>query len=780
MQNSTEHVVQQLHTIEVVSSQPKKNTAMAPGNVTVESHAAEFPAQRINGFYGSMVNAFGSCLGTFGMIPCCICCPNPYKTIDQGTIGLVTRFGRYYKTVDPGLIRLNPYTEAVLKVDMRVQISNIPNQVIMTKDNVNVHIDSIIYWHIIDPYQASYGISDVRQALIERTQTTLRQVLGARLLQEIIENREQLAHEIQTIIDIPAHAWGVTVESILIKDIKFSKSLQESLSSAAQAKRLAESKVIQAQSEVDSAKLMRQAAEFLNTPAAMQIRYLESMANMARHSGQKTIFMPTSDDVKTHFHASSGAAGESGPSGFSMPSVSVAGPSGLLRLSVVILMVTASHAGRSLKDFVSDPQVQLVAPHLIQHINALGIELTSSQYKDTSYSIPSGTQVPLLSDIVEIVSQTVFAPKDSKERDWSRLEAAKIKAIQTHGEQAVVASANLTDIDTHRASLIINTIYDTVIIIPASSKATYSANAVKAQSSSIWDIIGFGLIKSSDAVRNVKSFVSPQGGGCETSDNAYLRGVEEVVYYSSLIDGLAGSTMATAPSDSAVKSLGLGTIIASIGKLAIEIHMAQSVARLANLNLFDEHVRAMVYMALAAESPLSDSAKTAREIFSMKSQGLANKIPDVALKSLEQQAAWVLITKGAGHVQGQNVFPNVPVVRNIFAFSSDVLSANHVGDVLKYVFCPGQANEPLAFSDNDGSTPSASTRAELEAQNANRREDDDDEDDDENAENGDETNSKPASMRSTKLKGQKAFNDPADSEKKDTHKKAAEEQKREL
>ncbi|KAI7824838.1 hypothetical protein BC939DRAFT_449360 [Gamsiella multidivaricata] len=302
-------------------------------NVTVQSHAQEFPAQRVNGFYGTMVNGFGSIIGTLGMIPCCICCPNPYNTIEQGTIGLVTRFGRYYKTVDPGLIRLNPYTEQVQKVDMRVQISHILNQVIMTKDNVNVQIDSIIYWHIINPYQALYGVSDVRVALIERTKTTLRQSLGARVLQDIIENREQLAHEIQEIIDAPAHAWGVTVESILIKDIQFSKGLQESLSSAAQAKRLAESKVIQAQSEVDSAKLMRQAAEFLNTPAAMQIRYLESMAAMARHSGQKTIFMPTSDDVRTHFHPAVGSAvapadGSSSSAGFSMPSISVAGPGG--------------------------------------------------------------------------------------------------------------------------------------------------------------------------------------------------------------------------------------------------------------------------------------------------------------------------------------------------------------------------------------------------------------------------------------------------------------------
>ncbi|KAG0367296.1 hypothetical protein BGX24_003299 [Mortierella sp. AD032] len=326
--NEQQEIQQILPTNPVVTNQPKKNNDMnTAGNVTVQTHAQEYPAQRVHGFYGTMVNTFGSIIGAFGMI-------------GQGTIGLVTRFGRYYKTVDPGLIRLNPYTESVFKVDMRIQVSHIPDQVIMTKDNVNVHIDSVVYWHVIDPFQSTYGISNVQQALVERTKTTLRQCLGAKVLQEIIENREQLGHEIQEIIDLPAHAWGIAVESILIKDIQFSKSLQEALSSAAQAKRLAESKVIQAQSEVDSAKLMRQAAEFLNTPAAMQIRYLESMASMARHSGQKTIFMPTTDDARTHFHPSGpagsasagGDAGSGTGTGFNMPSVQIAGGSGIQTL----------------------------------------------------------------------------------------------------------------------------------------------------------------------------------------------------------------------------------------------------------------------------------------------------------------------------------------------------------------------------------------------------------------------------------------------------------------
>ena len=119
----------------------------------------------------------------------------------------------------------------------------VPPQMCMTKDNVNVHITSVIYYHIINPYKATFGIGNVRQALIERTQTTLRHVLGARVLQDVIERREEIASNIEEIIAEVAMTWGVKVESILIKDIDFSRELQDSLSMAAQSKRIGESKV---------------------------------------------------------------------------------------------------------------------------------------------------------------------------------------------------------------------------------------------------------------------------------------------------------------------------------------------------------------------------------------------------------------------------------------------------------------------------------------------------------------------------------------------------------
>jgi erythrocyte band 7 integral membrane protein len=125
----------------------------------------------------------------------------------------------------------------------------------MTKDNVSLHLNSVIYYRITSPHKAAFGIANIRQALIERTQTTLRHVIGARVLQDVIERREEIAASIREIVEETAAGWGVDVESMLIKDIIFSQELQDSLSMAAQSKRTGEAKVIAARAEVESAKV---------------------------------------------------------------------------------------------------------------------------------------------------------------------------------------------------------------------------------------------------------------------------------------------------------------------------------------------------------------------------------------------------------------------------------------------------------------------------------------------------------------------------------------------
>jgi erythrocyte band 7 integral membrane protein len=272
--------------------QPPKQDDLQQSYATVVRTDVDY-----KGWYGGMIDTLGSVVGTLGAIPCCIVCPNPYKNVHQGNVGLVTKFGRFYKAVDPGLVKINPLSERLLQIDVKIQTAEVPEQTCMTKDNVTVRLTSVIYYHIVSPHKAAFGISNVRQALMERTQTTLRHVVGARVLQDVIERREEIAQSIGEIIEDVAAGWGVQVESMLIKDIIFTSELQESLSMAAQSKRIGESKIIAAKAEVESAKLMRQAADILSSAPAMQIRYLEAMQAMAKSANSKVIFLPAANQT---------------------------------------------------------------------------------------------------------------------------------------------------------------------------------------------------------------------------------------------------------------------------------------------------------------------------------------------------------------------------------------------------------------------------------------------------------------------------------------------------
>lgn len=259
------------------------------------------------------VHGLGECIGFFGAIPCFFCCPNPFQPVEQGEVGLVTKFGRLERAVDPGLVKVNPLSERLTTVDVKIQIVEVPRQVCMTRDNVTLNLTSVIYYHVTSPHKAAFGVANVRQALVERTQTTLRHVVGARVLQDVIERREEIAQSIGEIIEEVAAGWGVQVESMLIKDIIFSNDLQDSLSMAAQSKRIGESKVIAARAEVESAKLMRQAADILSSAPAMQIRYLEAMQAMAKTANSKVIFLPAMNQTVAQQLFQAESAGE-GPS----------------------------------------------------------------------------------------------------------------------------------------------------------------------------------------------------------------------------------------------------------------------------------------------------------------------------------------------------------------------------------------------------------------------------------------------------------------------------------
>ncbi|KAJ7630143.1 hypothetical protein B0H17DRAFT_1109263 [Mycena rosella] len=246
-----------------------------------------------HGLYGSLLQGLGSMMivGVCGMVPSCPF-PNPFREVQQGSVGLVSRFGQFYKSVDPGLVQVNLCPESLKIVDVKIQISPIGRQSVITRDSVNVEIDSVICFQICNPYRSAFGITDLRQALIERAQTTLRHVLCARAVQSVVTEREAIAFEIAEIVGDVADKWGVAIEGILIEDIIFSAEVSASLSNATQQKRLGESKVIVARAEVDSARLMRQAGDIMASPVAMQIRQSEALQAMAKSGNSKVIFVP--------------------------------------------------------------------------------------------------------------------------------------------------------------------------------------------------------------------------------------------------------------------------------------------------------------------------------------------------------------------------------------------------------------------------------------------------------------------------------------------------------
>jgi len=271
----------------IVTVQPLRKDAMQP------SYAQTLPAADLTyGWYGSMIDCLGGACGAVGSIPGCFCFPNPFKTVNQGAVGLVTRFGQFVKAVDPGLVKVNPFSESISIVDVKVQVVEIPVQQTLTKDNLQAAVESVIVYSVVSPYHAAFSIANVRQALIERAQTTLRDVVGTRTLQGLLTDREGVAAEIEQIVEGVSESWGVRVQNLLIKDISIPAEVQASLSSAAQQRRLGEAKVIAAQAEVDSARLMREAADILSSNAAIQIRQLEALQNMARQGNTKVIFVP--------------------------------------------------------------------------------------------------------------------------------------------------------------------------------------------------------------------------------------------------------------------------------------------------------------------------------------------------------------------------------------------------------------------------------------------------------------------------------------------------------
>jgi len=187
---------------------------------------------------------------------------------------------------------VNPCTESMTPVDVRCQVLDLKQQSVLTKDNLAIWIDGVVYFTIIDINKAIFKVQNIKESVNQLALVALRGVFGHKLMQDCLVEREELAREIEKIVAEKTGEWGVQINMIQLTDIKLPENIKNMLSSAATAEREGKAKIILAQADVESAKLMRQASDILSTSGAMQIRMLETYNKLAQTDNPKIVFMP--------------------------------------------------------------------------------------------------------------------------------------------------------------------------------------------------------------------------------------------------------------------------------------------------------------------------------------------------------------------------------------------------------------------------------------------------------------------------------------------------------
>jgi len=255
---------------------------------------------RSEGCYECCLSCYGEFYGFLGTI-CCCCCP-PYMKIEQGFIGIVKRYGKFVRLVNPGLNRYIPFVETISSIDTRLINISLDRQSVITQDNISVDIDVMLTYRITNIEAATFKIQDLHGLIRQCAYSTIRSIFGKRKLQEILEKRTEIAAEVQDMVEHDATSWGVHIGSINVKDVILPDSMIAAISAAPVAQRNAEAKIILAKADVESAKLMREAADILASESAMQIRYLEHISKLASSNNSKVVFFPASNQTMPLLH----------------------------------------------------------------------------------------------------------------------------------------------------------------------------------------------------------------------------------------------------------------------------------------------------------------------------------------------------------------------------------------------------------------------------------------------------------------------------------------------
>jgi len=230
-----------------------------------------------------------------------------FRILREYERGVVFTLGRFWKVKGPGLIVIIPGIQQMVRVDLRTRVMDVPSQDVISRDNVSVKVNAVVYLRVVDPEKAIIQVEDFIQATSQFAQTTLRSVLGKHELDEMLAERERLNLDIQQALDIQTDAWGIKVANVEIKHVDINETMVRAIARQAEAERERRAKVIHAEGELQASEKLLQAGEVLAArPQAMQLRYLQTLTAIAGDKSSTIVFPVPMDILKPLVESMSG------------------------------------------------------------------------------------------------------------------------------------------------------------------------------------------------------------------------------------------------------------------------------------------------------------------------------------------------------------------------------------------------------------------------------------------------------------------------------------------
>jgi len=213
------------------------------------------------------------------------------KVLNEYERGVTFTLGRYTGIKGPGLVIVIPIIQSIMRVDLRTVVMDVPPQDVITRDNVSVKVNAVIYFRVVEPDKAILQVAHFYEATSQLAQTTLRAVLGKHELDALLSDRDALNRDIQSILDKQTDAWGIKVSTVEIKHVDINETMIRAIAQQAEAERTRRAKIIHAEGEMQAAEKLRDAARMLSQePQAMQLRYLQTLKDIAGEHNSTIVF----------------------------------------------------------------------------------------------------------------------------------------------------------------------------------------------------------------------------------------------------------------------------------------------------------------------------------------------------------------------------------------------------------------------------------------------------------------------------------------------------------